>query len=95
MGIGPQSDNSEIIGIARVKEQEGEVAPYNILNHCASVAWAGSSGSAAEAASFGAKPHRARQGYAAGFCVAGSEESPNTWDLTIEDTPTFAPSTLV
>jgi len=36
-------------------------------NRCAAVAWAGSSGSAAEAASPGAKPHRARQGYAAGM----------------------------
>ena len=33
-------------------------------NRCAAVAWAGSSGSAAAAASPGAKPHRARQGYA-------------------------------
>ena len=40
-------------------------APYNILNRYAAVAWAGSSGSAAEAAIPGAKPHRARQGYAA------------------------------
>jgi hypothetical protein len=39
-------------------------APYNILNRCAVVAWAGSSGSAAVAASPGAKPLRARQGYA-------------------------------
>ena len=46
-------------------------APYNILNRCAAVAWVGTSGSAAEAASPGAKPHRARQGYAAGMGELG------------------------
>jgi hypothetical protein len=41
-------------------------------NRCAAVAWAGSSGSAAAAASPGAKPHRARQGYAGGIRTIGS-----------------------
>ncbi len=38
-----------------------------IKDDCRCCQWVGSSDSAAEAASPGAKPHRARQGYAAGM----------------------------
>ena len=41
-------------GLSCGEEYDGDVAEYNILNRCAAVAWAGSSGSAAEAASPGA-----------------------------------------
>ncbi len=45
----------------------------------AAVAWVGSSGSAAAAASPGAKPHRARQGYAGG--LVGAEIDKEYYEL--------------